>query len=595
MAEAEEFIEEMFEKGILVHKGLLEKELNPSLLDKAASEKDILVLNEDYAGILLKGIADINWYETDNYRVHAEKERDDGMYQSHLQHIQRTTLSSPEFLSQTQQTTSQPAHHDLTHHNVIHHDSRQQVSSLEVVLEEKALEDGTASYVSDSHVLEAVPKAALETEAAHSELSALSTSMLSTIPEIISVSYANQPRKFAVEDFTSLFISRYTFLQGLLRTREELQNILPLNRILAKKERSTVSIICMVSATMSTKSGNIILTVEDMGGEIKVIISRGKNTGAEDIVPDEVIGITGTYNNGVIFADSIVWPDIPHYESKKNLSAQEEYAIFLSDLHVGSSLFLHEEFQRFIAWISGNAGNEQQRSIASKVKYIFIAGDVVDGIGIYPGQETELAITNITSQYEELSKLLSQIPQDKKIIIGPGNHDIIHLAEPQSLFYKEYASSLYALPNITIVSNPAYITIGKTASFPGYDILMYHGYSFDYYVATVDSLRNNGGYHRADLIMKFLLKRRHLAPSFKSTPYFPGQNDDPLLIRKVPDFFITGHIHYSNIGQYKGVTTISCSCWQGKTTFQEKLGHEPEPARVPIVNLQNREIKVLRF
>ena len=45
----------------------------------------------------------------------------------------------------------------------------------------------------------------------------------------------------------------------------------------------------------------------------------------------------------------------------------------------------------------------------------------------------------------------------------------------------------------------------------------------------------------------------------------------------------------------KGVTMISCSCWQGKTTFQEKLGHKPEPARLPIVNLRTREIKVLRF
>ena len=48
----------------------------------------------------------------------------------------------------------------------------------------------------------------------------------------------------------------------------------------------------------------------------------------------------------------------------------------------------------------------------------------------------------------------------------------------------------------------------------------------------------NGGYHRADLIMKFLLKRRHLAPSFKSTPYHPSHKEDPLLIKKIPDFFV---------------------------------------------------------
>ena len=124
---------------------------------------------------------------------------------------------------------------------------------------------------------------------------------------------------------------------------------------------------------------------------------------------------------------------------------------------------------------------------------------------------------------------------------------------------------------------------------------MYHGYSFDFYVANVDQIRNNGGYHRADLIMKFLLKRRHLAPAFKSTPYLPAHKEDPLLIKKVPDIMISGHIHYSSVAHYKGVTMICGSCWQGKTDFQEKLGHTPEPGRVPIVNLKTREVKVLRF
>ncbi len=40
---------------------------------------------------------------------------------------------------------------------------------------------------------------------------------------------------------------------------------------------------------------------------------------------------------------------------------------------------------------------------------------------------------------------------------------------------------------------------------------------------------------------------------------------------------------------------ISGSCWQAKTDFQEKLGHEPEPGRVPIVNLKTRAVKILDF
>jgi DNA polymerase II small subunit len=146
-----------------------------------------------------------------------------------------------------------------------------------------------------------------------------------------------------------------------------------------------------------------------------------------------------------------------------------------------------------------------------------------------------------------------------------------------------------------MVSNPALVNIHAIDGFEGYNVLLYHGYSFDYYVANVDSIRNNGGYDRADLIMKFLLKRRHLAPTHTSTLYMPYADKDPLVIDTIPDFFVTGHIHKAAVAKYKNITLISGSCWQSKTDFQEKVGHHPEPSRVPAVNLATREVKILRF
>lgn len=422
-----------------------------------------------------------------------------------------------------------------------------------------------------------------------------------TTPSIIVTFPLATIRQFEVKDFTSLFLSRYRFLSTLLRHRSELQNSLPLARLLQKGkaekgERESSTFIGMVSAVVVTKNGNLLLTVEDPTGSAKVLIPKQNRelfTAAQEIVVDEVIGIIGTGTDKFIFADALVWPEIPVMEVKK--VPVDDYAIFLSDIHVGSTLFLHEEFQRFLQWIKGLAGNEQQREIAAKVKYIFIAGDLVDGVGVYPSQEKELAITDIFQQYAEFTRLIAQIPSDKQIIICPGNHDVVRLAEPQPVIYIEYAPELACLPNVHLVPNPSLVTIGATDHFSGLDVLLYHGYSFDYYVANVDSIRTQGGYHRADLIMKFLLKRRHLAPSFKSTAYYPGYAEDPLLITKVPDLLVTGHIHYSHVANYKGVTMISCSCWQGKTSYQVKLGHDPEPARVPLVNLRTREVKILRF
>ena len=95
--------------------------------------------------------------------------------------------------------------------------------------------------------------------------------------------------------------------------------------------------------------------------------------------------------------------------------------------------------------------------------------------------------------------------------------------------------------------------------------------------------------------MKFLLQRRHLAPTHTSTLYIPDTAKDPLVIEKIPDFFVSGHIHKATTANYRNITLISGSCWQSKTSFQEKVGHNPEPSRIPIANLKTRKMKILKF
>jgi len=418
-----------------------------------------------------------------------------------------------------------------------------------------------------------------------------------THPLKILTSYQNTPKKYEVKDFTKLFVSRYKFTENILRNRQELAGILSINKILAKKEKETVSLIGIVSKINQTRMGNIIMTLEDLTGRIKILINQNKPEIyqlAKETMFDEVIGVTGTNKGNILFVDNIVLPEIPVDKEFKKYP-EEIYALFLSDIHVGSTDFLEEEFNKFLSWVNGETGNETQKKKAQKIKYIFIVGDLVDGVGVYPNQDKELIIKDINQQYQVAADLLKKIPPHIKIIICPGNHDALYLAEPQPVFNPKYIQPLLQLPNVTLVSNPALINICQTNDFPGFDVLLYHGYSFDYYVANVDSIRNAGGYNRADLIMKFLLRRRHLAPSFTSTPYLPAYQDDPLLIKKIPDFFITGHIHYAIAANYRNTTTISSSCWQSKTSFQEKVGHEPQPARVPLVNLKTREIKILKF
>ncbi len=561
-------IERLFEKGLLVQQDTInQNQIDASFFEKIEKEADLLILNDDYIDLIAQQTSLIDWYDIDVYRTLAEMERNDELYQKHLQQFRTNTLT----------ITSPPIK------------AKQQVSSLETTVNR---ENNSGSFrIEEGGCL-------LESKSSESLIKE-ETPFVPSLPLAVTVvsSVTAAPRKYEVEDFAKIFRYRFKFLEKLMQNRLDLPKITTIARLLSKKEREEVSLIGIIDEIGETKTGNLVVSLEDQTGKIKVIISKNKRDlylHGKDLVIDEVIGVRGISSDKIVFAEQLVWPEIP-LDHELKLGEKEEYALFLSDIHVGSTLFLKKEFNKFLEWLCGDYGTEVQREIAKKTKYLFIAGDLVDGVGIYPNQEEELEIKNITNQYQEVSRLLQKVPSHISMIICPGNHDVVQLAEPQPAFYQQFAPGLFSLPNITLVTNPAVVNIGKTNTFGGFDVLMYHGYSFDYYVANVESIRSGGGYHRSDLIMKFLLKRRHLAPSFRSTPYFPAPQEDPLLIKSIPDFFITGHIHYSSVANYRGITMISGSCWQDKTSFQEKLGHEPEPARVPAVNLKTREVRILRF
>src|SRR3989338_6812079 len=410
-------------------------------------------------------------------------------------------------------------------------------------------------------------------------------------------SYESPPKKREANDFIEYFNSRYLLLEKLLKRRQGMQNVISINRISNKKNREEVSVIGMVTGKQYTKNDNCIIDAEDRTGSIKVLINKNRQDlykTAKDVVVDEVLGITGVNGNNIIFANRLIFPGIPMTKEIKKCD-DEAYALFLSDIHVGSKDFLKQDFDGFLKWINLETGTSTKTYIASAVKYIFIIGDLVDGCGVYPGQEKELEIKDIKNQYMVCAELLKNIPSRIEIIICPGNHDAMRLAEPQLPIYRDFAEPLYQLPNVTLTSNPAMVNIHSSGNFPGFDVLLYHGCSFDFYAAEVESIRNNGGYDRADLLMKFLLQKRHLAPSYTSTLYVPDIKSDFLVIEKVPDFFVSGHIHKASATNHKGITLISSSCWQGKTAYQEKVGHNPEPSRVPIVNLRTRQLKILKF
>ena len=410
--------------------------------------------------------------------------------------------------------------------------------------------------------------------------------------EVIS-SYVDKPKKREVKDFVIYMKVRYNALKKILLQRSELQNAISISRLASKQAKEYVSIIGFVNSKDQTRNGHYILELEDPTGITKILISAKNKELIElmdEVVLDELVGINGTLGENIVFANEFYFPDTPLKEYKK--CKDDVSAVFISDLHIGSTLFAKKEFENFIMWVNGNYGNEEQKEVARKVKYIILPGDLIAGVGIHPLQEKELLIKDIYKQYEEVARYFSLIRKDIKIVVCAGNHDALRIAEPQPKLSEDFAKSLYNLKNVIVVSNPAVVKIHKM-----FDVLLYHGFSFDYYVNNVSSLRDAGGYENSVAVMEFFLKKRHFAPTHMSSLYIPDIEKDPLIIENIPDFFVTGHFHYDiKIGSYKNVSLIGCSSFEYMSGFQEKLGHTNICWGTAVVaNLKTRAMSIVDF
>ena len=385
-----------------------------------------------------------------------------------------------------------------------------------------------------------------------------------------------------LENLISYFQSRYEKLYNILSKRPELRN--PIKVADIDDSQDSLSMILMVKEIRSSKNGHKIVEFEDDTGSISVLFSNNNDelfAEAEKLVRDEVIGVIAnkSKDNSFAFGQQIINPGVLRIPEKE----MDFGIVFLSDVHIGSLTFLEDAFTRFIDWINCDYGSEEQRKIAEDVKYLVIGGDIVDGIGVYPNQEKELAIKDITEQYNEAARFLGNIRSDIKIIIAPGNHDASRVAEPQPAVPEEYANALYELDNVEFISNPGVV------SLDGINVLIYHGRSFDDLVMAVKEFTHE----RNDLLMEELLQKRHLAPIYGERTPLASELEDYLVIEDVPDVFHTGHVHINTYRRFKGVHMINSGTFQTQTEFQKIYNIEPTPAEVPV--LHKGKYKHLKF
>ncbi len=387
----------------------------------------------------------------------------------------------------------------------------------------------------------------------------------------------------SIDNFTRYFRDRFTVLRRMIKGRMEMSGHIKLSR--ARHVERDVKVIGMVSEVSLTKNGHISMTVEDDSGTMFVLILKSSELHSEIILKDEVLGIAGKASSGsrspggkgrspMLIPKNIYRPEVPVNHSQRR-SREDIDVVFLSDIHVGSSHFLPDAWERFIDWLDGKE--------AAKIRYAVVAGDLVDGIGVYPNQINELDIPNITEQYDELYKLMSPIPENITVLLQPGNHDAVRPAEPQPALPKGLRAPFG--DNFRFLGNPCYFSIA------GVEILAYHGRSIDDLVATVPEL----SYQDPKRAMLEMLKRRHLAVTYGAKTPLAPEAKDYLVINPVPDIFVTGHVHRTTVDKYRNITLINASAWQSQTPFQMMHNFHPDPGKVVVTNLKTGKCKIKDF
>jgi DNA polymerase II small subunit len=389
-----------------------------------------------------------------------------------------------------------------------------------------------------------------------------------------------------VEDFLRLFRSKFKLLSSMLKERHNLSPI-EIKNINSVAKNENVDLIGIVNKKWVTKNNHVAFEVEDLEDRCTVLIMNKEKElmeKGERVLEDNVVGVKGVkIGDSFLIIKEIYWPDLP-VGSPKTIKEQV-FSGGTGDFHIGSNVFLEDAVGKWINYLNGKNLSKKQLDRVGKLQYLFVTGDNVAGVGVYPGQLDELVIKDLYDQYEAFEEIMLQIPEYIQIFICPGQHDGVRRAEPQPAISKEFLPRLNKLRNFHFISSPSWVET------EGLKNLIYHGPSIHDLISSVSFLDMD----KPQEGMVELLKKRDLMPKYGGkNPYVP-ESKDYMVIKEVPDLVWIGDMHHNGYATYRGTTVINGGCWEGQTDFQKKIGHKPTPAVFPMLDLSNRNITEVHF
>jgi DNA polymerase II small subunit len=389
-----------------------------------------------------------------------------------------------------------------------------------------------------------------------------------------------------VDDFLRLFRSKFTLISKMLKERHNLSPV-TISQLKGKPKNENVDLIGIVNKRWVTKNNHIAFEIEDMESKCVVLIMEKEvdlMRKGERVLEDNVVGIKGVkIGDDFLIIKEIYWPDIPM--SAPRLLDEEIYVGCTSDFHMGGKHCEEKAVDKWLKFLNGENLTPKQLDKVGRMQYLFVVGDNVSGVGVYPGQYDDLLTKDLYGQYESFEDIMLQIPEYIQVFICPGQHDGVRRAEPQPAVPEEFMPRLYKEKNFHFISSPSWVET------EGLKNLVYHGASIHDLISSVSFLSMDKPHEG----MVELLKKRDLMPKYGGrNPYVPEQKDY-MVIKEVPDFVWIGDMHHNGYITYRGTTIVNGGCWEAQTDFQKKIGHHPTPGVFPMVNLKTRQISETYF
>lgn len=181
------------------------------------------------------------------------------------------------------------------------------------------------------------------------------------------------------------------------------------------------------------------------------------------------------------------------------------------------------------------------------IEYVFNAGDITDGIGVYPGHDQEIKVGGVERQAHYVIK---NYPERKgiKTVFITGNHDL-----------KQFNKNGIDVGGLITHGGVIPSESTETKNFKGRDDLEYLG---QYYA------RVNWSDCLIDLV--------HPDCGFAyAISYAPQKYINELEGGSKPDILLFGHLHRAMFMNYRNINLFMAGCFQKQNNFLKRKGIMP--------------------